>query len=440
MKKKVLAALLLGMCVTLAGCGNKTEKKETEKVTEATTSAATEASTEKATEAATEASTNAGTSTVQGEPEYKALDYVELGQYKGLEFTVSSSVVTEEDIQKQIYADCRMNGKLVQATEGTVEEGDTVNIDYVGKVDGVEFDGGADKGHDLTIGSGAFIPGFEDGLIGAAAGTTVDVPVTFPENYHNTDLAGVDAVFTVTINYINEIPELTDELVEKISIYTNVDKYLAGVKAVAEDTKANQLKDEKYSKIVDLLHSGAKIKGYPADVIEYRLAETIAYYSAYAQQYEMEFEDFVAQVFGVGMEEFETTYREYIQESIVAEMLLKAVVEKENITLTDEEYQYGMQQYVESNGMESIEELITYYPEDEIVLSICIDKAYDFVLENAIISEEEPVGTPYETEAAATEEVTEAATTEAATTEGATEAETTEAASEEETTEAGTNK
>ena len=121
-------------------------------------------------------------------------------------------------------------------------------------------------------------------------------------------------------------------------------------------------------------------------------------------------------------------------------MLLKAVVEKENITLTDEEYQYGMQQYVETNGMESIEELITYYPEDEIVLSICIDKAYDFVLENAIISEEEPVGTPYETEAAATEEATEAATTEGATEAAATEAETTEAASEEETTEAGTDK
>ena len=433
MKKKVLAALLLGVCVVLAGCGSKKEEKQTEKATEATTSATTEKTTEAATEGADQAK-------VEGEPEYKALDYVELGQYKGIEITVSSSVVTEEDIQKQIYADCRLNGKLVQATEGTVENGDTVNIDYVGKVDGVEFDGGADKGYDLTIGSGTFIPGFEEGLIGAKAGTTVDVPVTFPENYHNADLAGVEAVFTVTINYINEIPELTPEIVEAISIYSDLDKYMEGVRAVAEDTKATNLKDEKYAAIVDMLQSGALIKGYPADVIEYRLNEAMAYYYSYAMSYEMEFDALIQQVFQVTVEEFETTYREYIQESIVSEMLLKAVVEKEEITLTDEEYQYGMQQYVEANGMESIEELLTYYPEDDIVLSICIDKAYDFVLENAIVNEKEPEGTPYETEAATTEEATDAVTTEGVTEAAVTEAETTEAVSEEETTEAGTNK
>ena len=103
-----------------------------------------------------------------------------LGQYKGLEVTVSSLDVTEDDIQQQYYDDCNTNDKLLEVTEGEVAEGDVVNIDYVGSIDGVEFDGGTDKGVDLTIGSGTFIPGFEDGLIGAAIGKEVNVNVTFP--------------------------------------------------------------------------------------------------------------------------------------------------------------------------------------------------------------------------------------------------------------------
>ena len=179
MKKKVIMALLLGLCVTATGyTGAYASETETETVAE-TETAAEEDTAEAASETSSEAATEtAETEELGEEPEYKALDYVTLGQYKALEVTVCSLDVTEDEIQQQFYDDCSSHDKLLQVTEGEVAEGDVVNIDYVGSIDGVEFDGGTDKGVDLTIGSGTFIPGFEDGLIGAAIGKEINVNVT----------------------------------------------------------------------------------------------------------------------------------------------------------------------------------------------------------------------------------------------------------------------
>ena len=213
MRRKNLMTALLCAAVVAAStvmAPGAVMAEETEAVTEASTEAATEADTEASTEASSEEELE-----ITERPDYKALDYVELGEYKGLTVEVSPTTVTDEEVIKQIRANAGSD-ILEEVTEGTVEEGDTANIDYEGKLDGEAFDGGTAKDTDLEIGSGTFIPGFEDGLIGVKIGDTVDLPLTFPENYTE-ELAGKDVVFTVTVNSVKRMPELTDDLVNQIT-------------------------------------------------------------------------------------------------------------------------------------------------------------------------------------------------------------------------------
>lgn len=420
MKKKVIMALLLGLCVTATGyTGAYASETETETVAETETAAA-EDTTEAATEASSEAETTAETEALGDEPDYKALDYVTLGQYKGLEVTVSSLDVTEDDIQQQYYDDCNTNDKLLEVTEGEVAEGDVVNIDYVGSIDGVEFDGGTDKGVDLTIGSGTFIPGFEDGLIGAAIGKEVNVNVTFPENYRNTDVAGKDAVFAVTVNFVKKTPEMTDDIVSEISSYTTVDEYRQGVEEQLKADKETQQNSDKINGILNQIYSASTINGYPEEVVNYRTAQMKNYYTQIAEQADMTLADFLSNQLQMTEEQFDEQCPAVIKQSMIQELLLKAVAESENMEISDEEYEAGIEKYMESTGAESKETLLANYTEAEIRRSLIMDKALDFLKENTTVKVEGEDETEASSEAESTSE-----------TEAASEAETeTEAASE----------
>ena len=154
MKRKVIAALLLGMAITVTGCSGNTTKD---------TNAATEAASETGTGTESASAESEAETEAAERPDYKALDYVTLGKYKGLEVTLESADVTDEEIDQQIVSDLSSSDKMEEVKEGTVESGDVANIDYEGKLNGEAFEGGTDKGYDLTIGSGSFIDGFEDG-------------------------------------------------------------------------------------------------------------------------------------------------------------------------------------------------------------------------------------------------------------------------------------
>ena len=217
MKKKTLGLLaaILSVCM-LAGCGAKD------------------------TGDGTGAATDAGTESTA----LKDMDvdkYVTLGEYKGLAVSVDTVEVDEDEwdtlVNNVYYGNITAeNGGIM---DRAVETGDTVNIDYEGTKDGVAFDGGTAQGYDLTIGSGTFIPGFEDGLVGVKIGDTVDLPLTFPENYTE-ELAGKDVVFTVTVNSVKRMPELTDDLVNQITDgeYTDVASNKESVRKDLEDAKA----------------------------------------------------------------------------------------------------------------------------------------------------------------------------------------------------------
>lgn len=482
MKKKVLMALLIGTACLAVGCGKKeaeTEKEtmatvvteaetktesadETEAETVAETEAVSEAAedgTEAVSEAAkdgTEAVSEAaedGTEAVSEDaeaetesemeelgdrPEYTALDYVTLGEYKGLSVILEPITVTEEEITASIQGEAESQNQYKMVEEGTVEEGQTVNIDYEGKKDGVAFEGGTAQGDDLTIGSNSFIEGFEDGLIGVAVGDTVDLNLTFPEDYHSADLAGQDVVFTVTVNYIREAAEINDELVSQLSdgAYSTVDGYREYMRGVLQADKEEEKEQTIYNELMTQLYNTCTIKEYPQELVDYSSKATNMMYTQYAQMYGMTLEDMIT---GMGMtqEDFDAMVLQEVQANLVPELILKAIAEKEELTVSEEEYAEGCANYADAYGYASVEEFEAAYDKVTIETSVLMDKMLEFIKENAVIEELEETEAETEAVSEAASEAAEAETSEEVQTEAVTEAET-EAVTEEAATEAVT--
>lgn len=436
MRRKNLMTALLCAAVVAAStvmAPGVVMAEETEAVTEAVTEAPTEAATEADTEALTEASTEEALELAE-RPDYKALDYVELGEYKGLTVEVEPTAVSDDEVLKQIRANAGSD-ILEEVTEGTVEEGDTANIDYEGKLDGEAFEGGTAKDTDLEIGSGTFIPGFEDGLVGVKIGDTVDLPLTFPENYTE-ELAGKDVVFTVTVNSVKRMPELTDDLVNQITDgeYTDVASYKESVRKDLEDAKAASRPSEINNSLLTQIAATSTIKEYPQELVDYAANNMKNYYKQQAESSSMEFADFLSTYFSMDEDTFNEQVDLVVKQNLRAELYLKAIAEAEDIELTDEEYEAKCEEYAENYGYDSVEKFKSAYTENEIRLSALEDKVLEFLSDNATVVEKSEDETEASSEAeesteATSEDGTESAAeteTEAATevaTEAATDAE-----------------
>lgn len=374
-RKNLMTALMCTFCMAVtAAAPMAAMAEETEIETEAAAEEDTEADTEKE---------------IPARPDYTAMDYVTLGEYKGLEVTKPSSQVTEEEIQDELEYNIRLADALETVTEGTVQEGDTANIDYEGKKDDVAFDGGTAKGYDLIIGSGSFIDGFEDGLVGVAVGETVDLPLTFPENYGNSELAGQDVVFTVTVNEIKRIPELTAELVSTISDgeYSDVDTYREYIRSkLAEDKEASQESQMK-SDLMTMVANVCEVKEYPQEMVDYGMANMDDYYRSMASYYSMEFDEFLTTYLGMTEEQFEEEALEAVKMNLDQEMYLKAIAENEGMELSEEEYKTESDELAGQYGYETGEELAAAYGEDTVRTSILQNKVMDFLLDNAVVKD-----------------------------------------------------
>ena len=427
MRRKNLMTALLCAAVVAAStvmAPGVVMAEETEAVTEAVTEASTEAATEADTEALTEASTEEALELAE-RPDYKALDYVELGEYKGLTVEVEPTAVSDDEVLKQIRANAGSD-ILEEVTEGTVEEGDTANIDYEGKLDGEAFEGGTAKDTDLEIGSGTFIPGFEDGLVGVKIGDTVDLPLTFPENYTE-ELAGKDVVFTVTVNSVKRMPELTDDLVNQITDgeYTDVASYKESVRKDLEDAKAASRPSEINNSLLTQIAATSTIKEYPQELVDYAANNMKNYYKQQAESSSMEFADFLSTYFSMDEDTFNEQVDLVVKQNLRAELYLKAIAEAEDIELTDEEYEAKCEEYAENYGYDSVEKFKSAYTENEIRLSALEDKVLEFLSDNATVVEKSEDETEASSEAEASTEATSEDGTEAAVeteTEAATEA------------------
>ncbi len=380
MKRKVLTSILL--CAALAVAAQAAET-ETETATEAVTEAATEAATEVASEGETEAEEQteaAGVLSVKDLPAYVAADYVKLGEYKGIEIEVPAATVSEEELNTIIA-----QATITSVKEGVVEEGDVANIDYVGKKDDVAFDGGTAAGYDLVIGSHTFIEGFEEGLVGKEIGSTVDLPLKFPEQYHSDELAGQEVIFTVTINYVQRSQELTDEVAAKISEGMTAESYKESVRADILATKEAQIKEMAEQEVLAKVCEAAEITDYPAEHLEFTVSRAMSYYSYVAAYYGMTMEDYLA-ISGVTEEDFLAMVDQAAKEALGQEMCLQAVFEAEGMELTDAEYADGVAVYAAEQG-QTVEDLEEVYGVDYLKSSLIQEKALNFLYGNAKITE-----------------------------------------------------
>lgn len=313
--------------------------------------------------------------------------YVELGEYKGIEVTVDYTEITEDDVTKQIETNLANAATTEEVTDRAIEDGDIVKLDYEGSVEGEVFEGGTATDASLTIGSGRFIDDFEEQLIGHKIGDAVEVNVTFPEDYSpNPDLAGKDAKFDVLIKGISikKTPKLTDKWVAKNTDYTTVDEYKEGVKADLEAAALESDLNQKTAAVLSKIVENSTIKGYPQDEIDAYVKELSSYV------------DYLASLFGADRATVLTTYyqmteEEFEEESLTAakdvvgrQMICKLIAEKENITLTDEEYNKAALELAANYQIKTVEEFETQYGKDVIYETILLEKVLDFITEQSV--------------------------------------------------------
>lgn len=262
---------------------------------------------------------------------------VELGDYSNLEAEVNKYEVTDEDISRVIDRERDQNSRIISVEDRAVKDGDIVNIDFVGKLDGEEFPGGDAEGYELVIGSGAFIPGFEEQIIGKEIGQEFDVDVVFPEEYHDESLAGKNVIFEVKLNSIQEkeLPELDDEFVKDISEFDTLEEYKNNVKIDLEEELKKQAEVEKENKAVEALMDVMKVD-IPESMID--------------MEVDREYQNFLYRVQGMGLtldqyfaiansdeEKTREELRPASEKKVKGELALDEFIVKENIEATDEE-------------------------------------------------------------------------------------------------------
>lgn len=279
-------------------------------------------------------------------------DYVTLGKYEGIEASYTPYTISENDIEMQIQNELNYYINTFQLydyipVEGrdVIETGDVANIDYMGKKDGVAFEGGTAQGHNLEIGSGSFIPGFEEGLVGVKSGETVDLDLTFPEGYTNADLAGQAVVFTVSVNgiYTKETPEFNDELITKLNerglTFSTMEEYRKDVEEYLNTQNANRNEIAKTNAVWDAVYATCEVSEPPADLVEKVKKRIFDNAQGYADQYGMELNAFIEQNMRISIEQFEEEAALAAVDAAKEKLAIKAIAKKEKIELSDEELQ-----------------------------------------------------------------------------------------------------
>lgn len=272
---------------------------------------------------------------------------VEIKDYKGLEVEDPTIEVTDELIDNEIENERRMNARIVNVDDREVKEGDKVNIDFKGSVDGEYFDGGSAENQDLEIGSNTFIPGFEEEIIGHNIGEEFDINVKFPEDYHQKDLAGKDAKFEIKLNSISyeELPELDDEFVKDISEFDTIDEYKADIRAKKEEEFKITSQMEKERRVIDKLGELVDAE-IPEAMINNQIEDTIRNYDQTLRAQGISFEDYIKMV-GQSLDEFKKTMRPEAEKTVKNDLAIEALVKAENIEITDEEIEEEVNKVVE---------------------------------------------------------------------------------------------
>lgn len=379
-KRAIMISMLLVMALSVTGCSQKTATKDKDTKTEET------AKTDDAKETESDNTEDTSEDTPTTAELMAGIDVekcVTLGDYKGVTVEKTIQSVTDEDVQNEI------NNALANypvEVDQAAKEGDTVNIDYVGKIDGEEFDGGSDQGADLKLGSGKFIDGFEDGLIGARKGETRTLNLTFPEDYTQ-DLAGKAVEFTVTVNAVKEpLSEPTDQWVaDNIEGYDNIADYKAGIRSEQEEsneqTAENQVRYAAWTQVID----NCTINEYPETLVEVGKKLYEQQVETYAKYAGMELDAYIESS-GLTQEEYQSNMEEYGKNVAAQALVCQAICDKEGFAIGDDDYQKALQDMLTEYGCTE-DELIQTYGQDNVEQSIMLNRVSNLILENANVTE-----------------------------------------------------
>ena len=311
---------------------------------------------------------------------------VELGKYKGVEVEKSDVEVTEDEVNEAINKERENNARTVVVEDRAVKDGDMTVLDFEGFVDGVAFEGGKGENYPLTIGSNAFIPGFEAQLVGAEIGKEVEVNVTFPEDYQAEDLAGKAAVFKCTIKEIKEkeLPELDDEFASEVSEFDTLAEYKEDVKKNLTERKESAAKNAKEDKVIEAIIADAKMD-IPAAMVATQQRQMADDFAQRIQMQGISIDQYF-QFTGLTRETFLEQMKPQAEKRIKSRLVLEAVAKAENIQVSDDEYNDEIKKMAEAYQMEvaKLEEMIGEFDKKAIREDLCIKKAVEFVVENAV--------------------------------------------------------
>lgn len=311
---------------------------------------------------------------------------VTLGEYKGLEVDKISTRVTQKEVDEKIKEEAEKNARTVTVEDRAVEDGDEVIMDFEGFVDGEAFEGGKGENYPLTIGSGSFIPGFEEQLIGAEAEKEVEVKVTFPEDYHAEELKGKDAVFKCTVHEIKmkELPEIDDEFAAEVSEFDTLDEYKADVKAKIKEQKEAEGKRKQEDQAVEKAVENASYE-IPEPMITTNISQMKDDFARRMQSQGLTMEQYY-QFTGMTDEKMEEEMRPQAVKRIETRLVLEAIAKAENIEISDEKVDEEIGKMAESYKMEAdkLKEFMSDAEKKQMKEDMAVQEAITFLVENAV--------------------------------------------------------
>lgn len=310
---------------------------------------------------------------------------VALGKYKGVKVEKTEVTVTEEEIAAQIEKERENSARTITVTDRAVKDGDITTLDFEGFVDGVPFEGGKGGDYPLTIGSGSFIPGFEEQLIGAEIGKETEVNVTFPADYHSADLAGKAAVFKCTVKEIKEkeLPKLDDEFASEVSTFDTLAEYKEDVKKTLEQQKADAAKSAKEEAVISAVIEDAKME-IPDAMVETEQRQMVDEFAQRMQMQGLTMEQYM-QFTGTNPQMLLEQAKPQALKRIQSRLVLEAVAKAENLAADDAEYEAEIKDMAEKYQMEpdKIKEMLGERGSRQVREDLAIRKAVDFLVDNA---------------------------------------------------------
>ena len=310
---------------------------------------------------------------------------VKLGKYKGVKVEKADTEVTEEEVDAKINQERENNARNIEVTDRAVKDGDMTVLDFEGFVDGTAFEGGKGENYPLTIGSGAFIPGFEEQLVGAEIGKEVEVNVTFPEDYQAEELKGKAAVFKCTIKEIKEkeLPMLDDEFASEVSEFDTLEEYKADVKAKLTEEKVKEAKDAKEAAVIEAIVNDSEME-IPEAMLATQQRQMVDEFAQRIQMQGLSLDQYF-QFTGSTYDKMIEQVKPQAEKRIKSRLVLEEIVKAEKIEASEEDYEEELKVMAEAYQMEvdRVKEMLPEKSVSQIKADIAVRKAAEFAVENA---------------------------------------------------------